>query len=93
MSRKSKSKATAVLTVIGCEPLRVTMDEAAILVRESKSRLYGKIRDGHLRVTKEGSKTVVTMTELRRYVSVRDPVNRPLRIFSEGAPQVESATA
>jgi hypothetical protein len=55
------------------EPLRVSMEMAAYLVGESRARLYEKVRDGKLRTVKEGRMTLVTMTELRRYVAVTDP--------------------
>ena len=77
---KTKSPKLAAEPRPSVEPLRVSIPMAAYLVGESRSRLYTQIRAGKLRVVKEGTKTLVTMTELRRYVAATDPVNQPLEV-------------
>jgi hypothetical protein len=67
------------------EPLRVSIPMATQLVGESRSRLYQKIRAGELRTVKEGSKTLITMSELRRYVAATDPATTPLESRATGA--------
>jgi excisionase family DNA binding protein len=50
-------------------PLAVDIAEACKLTSLSRSRLYGEIRDGRLTPRKIGRRTVIAMTELRRWLS------------------------
>jgi excisionase family DNA binding protein len=49
-------------------PLRLRIPEAAEALRISRARLYEKIRDGQIRVVKDGRSTFILPDELRRYV-------------------------
>jgi excisionase family DNA binding protein len=51
------------------DPLAVDIAEACNLTSLSRSRLYGEIRDGRLTPRKIGRRTVIAMTELRRWLS------------------------
>jgi excisionase family DNA binding protein len=50
------------------EPLRVSVEEAARIIGVSRSVIYKHMKSGTLRAVKDGSRTLFTMTELRRYV-------------------------
>ena len=50
-------------------PLAVGIPEACKLTSLSRSRIYGEIRDGRLKPCKVGRRTVITMTELSRWIA------------------------
>jgi excisionase family DNA binding protein len=51
--------------------LRVEIDEAAQILRISRSRLYQHVRDGRLELQKDGVRSFVTMEELTRFVAAQ----------------------
>jgi len=48
--------------------LRFEIPEAALILRMSRAQLYHRIRDGALKVQKDGARTYITRAELERYV-------------------------
>jgi excisionase family DNA binding protein len=55
------------------EQLRVTVPEAARIIGVSRTRLYKHIRDGTIKATKDGGRTLFTMKELRAFVARGEP--------------------
>jgi excisionase family DNA binding protein len=51
--------------------LRVEIDEAAQILRISRSQLYKHVREGRLEIQKDGVRSLITMEELRRFVAAR----------------------
>lgn len=51
--------------------LRVEIDEAAQILRISRSQLYKHIREGRIEMQKDGVRSFVTIEELRRFVAAR----------------------
>jgi excisionase family DNA binding protein len=54
--------------VIGPYPIRVSIAEAAALLRMSRAQLYNRISDGVIKSHKDGARTYITRRELERYV-------------------------
>lgn len=50
-------------------PLRLDIPEAAQALRISRSVLYKRIRAGDIAVQKDGKRSLITRTELERYVA------------------------
>lgn len=69
MSHQPSPKATAI------EPLRVGVNEAARILGISRATLYKHLKAGTLRAVKDGKRTLLTMAELRAYVSESEPTN------------------
>jgi excisionase family DNA binding protein len=57
---------------IAVEPLLVSVNEAARILGFSRTRLYRHVREGNLKVTRDGGRTFFTMKELRRFVEKRE---------------------
>jgi excisionase family DNA binding protein len=57
-------------TAIGLapSPIRVSIAEAAALLRMSRAQLYNRINDGAIKSHKDGARTYITRSELERYV-------------------------
>ena len=53
-------------------PLRFEVHEAARMLRMSRAQLYNRMRDGLIRVQKDGARTYITRAELERYVASCD---------------------
>jgi excisionase family DNA binding protein len=51
--------------------LRVEIEEAAQILRISRSRLYQHIKAGRLSMQKDGARSLITVEELRRFVAAR----------------------
>jgi len=49
--------------------LRFEISEVAKILRLSRATLYQRIRDGRIRIHKDGRRTFVTVEELQRYVN------------------------
>jgi excisionase family DNA binding protein len=49
-------------------PIRVSIAEAAALLRMSRAQLYNRINDGAIKSHKDGARTYITRSELERYV-------------------------
>lgn len=49
-------------------PLAVGIPEACKLTSLSRSRLYGEIRDGRLKVRKSGRRTLIAMADLHHWM-------------------------
>lgn len=52
----------------GPEKLRVGVAEAARIIGVSRSRLYKHIKEGAIKATKDGGRTLFTMKQLRSFV-------------------------
>jgi excisionase family DNA binding protein len=52
----------------GLSPIRVSIAEAAALLRMSRAQLYNRINDGAIQSQKDGARTYITRSELERYV-------------------------
>ena len=48
--------------------LRVTVPEAAKILGVSRTRLYNHIKEGTIKATKDGGRTLFTTKELQRFV-------------------------
>jgi len=48
-------------------PLRITINEAAQALRCSRGLIYKRVREGKLRIVKDGSASYIVPEELRRY--------------------------
>jgi len=48
--------------------LRFEVPEAAHILRMSRAQLYHRIQEGFIRSQKDGARTYITRTELKRYV-------------------------
>src|SRR5579863_7110264 len=57
------------------ERLRVTVPEAARIIGVSRTRLYKHIKSGAIRVTKDGGRTLFTMSDLRKLVPQTEPMH------------------
>lgn len=53
-------------------PLRYTIPEAATLLRKSKAGVYIAIREGRLKLSKDGRRSYILPAELARYVAACD---------------------
>jgi hypothetical protein len=53
-------------------PLRFEVHEAARMLRMSRAQLYNRMKDGLIRVQKDGARTYITRAELERYVASCD---------------------
>jgi len=53
-------------------PLRYTVPEAALLLRKSKAGLYIAVKEGRLKLSKDGRRSYVLPAELERYVAACD---------------------
>ena len=51
------------------KPLFLTVPEACAILRIGRTRLYGEVKAGRLRLTKRGRSTRLSMHELERYAS------------------------
>jgi len=51
------------------DKLRVGVLEAARIIGVSRTRLYKHVRDGTIKITKDGGRTLFTMQELRAFVA------------------------
>ena len=51
--------------------LRFEITEVAKILRISRATLYGRIREGLITPHKDGRRTFITATELKRYVEKR----------------------
>lgn len=60
------------VSVTVSEPLRVGVPEAARILGVSRAQLYKHIKSGAIKAVKDGSRTLFTMTELRRYVAASE---------------------
>jgi excisionase family DNA binding protein len=54
---------------IGMEPLALSVEAAAIIVSLSKCMIYDLIKAGELKPKKVGSRTLITVVELRRWLA------------------------
>jgi len=52
--------------------LRVSIVEAAEMLRMSRALLYQRIRAGSIKVQKDGMRTYISLAELKRYVALCD---------------------
>jgi excisionase family DNA binding protein len=52
--------------------LRFEITEAARILRLSRATLYERIRDGELKVQKDGRRSYITAVELQRYISSKN---------------------
>lgn len=50
-------------------PLRLTINEAAQALRCSRGLIYKRVREGRLRIVKDGSASYIIPEELRRYAA------------------------
>jgi len=68
----TRSKRCHVAHVIDNLPqLRFNIVEAARILRLSRAALYDRVRDGLIKVQKDGRRTYITADELHRYVAVK----------------------
>jgi excisionase family DNA binding protein len=54
--------------IASSSPIRVSVPEAAALLRMSRAQVYNRISDGSIKAHKDGSRTYITRSELERYV-------------------------
>lgn len=52
--------------------LRFEIPEASRILRMSRAQLYHRIGEGAIRIQKDGSRSYITMGELKRYVEACD---------------------
>jgi len=50
-------------------PLRFCITDAAVMLQMSRAQLYNRIREGSIKVQKDGNRTYITQGELERYVA------------------------
>lgn len=51
------------------EPLTVTVSEAARLSSLGRTSIFAAIRNGHIKIRKCGRRTLIEMSELRRFIT------------------------
>jgi excisionase family DNA binding protein len=94
MPRKPKLYPPPSGVLVQVQPLRVPVEEAAVILGISSHAVFVKIRDGALRSLVDGRRTLLTLTELRRYVEATDPViNEPLEPATAGEPRQREHSA
>jgi excisionase family DNA binding protein len=49
--------------------VRLTIEEAASVLRISRAYLYRRIRDGQIHTHQDGSRRYISLVEIQRYVS------------------------
>ncbi|WP_373505992.1 helix-turn-helix domain-containing protein [Aestuariivirga sp.] len=58
------------------EPILISVEEACQLLNAGRTTFYQAVGSGRLKVRKLGRRTVVEMTELRRYVDTLPTMNK-----------------
>lgn len=64
----SPKQPTLPTVILALAPFRFAIPEAAMVLRLSRAQLYSRIRNGAIKTHKDGGRTYISRSELKRYV-------------------------
>jgi excisionase family DNA binding protein len=58
------------------EPLRVSVNNACSMLGISRTTIYRHAREGLLKITRDGGRSFISMTELKRFVQSQERLTK-----------------